>query len=272
MSETVSVEDVVEGARLLAFGMRPKLIPSRDLIYSELVKRFAEHDPFRELTDAIAEGLGLTVLAVSSRTGVVLGPGEGSVFEQRFDDYARRAVLGERRDLERVLHGIAHLAIAALAFPRPDDLAADTYVGRVSVEQADSVVREACTMLAAKAAAAEEAGDPLEEAPELERAWRVYLRRPEAAPTKDGRLAPSTTRGVIAKALRFLADQGFLARVSDEYGGTYRTTPRYQVQVRELAAERAFAELLDLGVVAVTDPSGSLHAVPSPGGGSPAGV
>ena len=80
--------------------------------------------------------------------------------------------------------------------------------------------------------------------------------------TYQGReAAPSTTRGVIAKALRFLADQGFLARVSDEYGGTYRTTPRYQVQVRELAAERAFAELLSLGVVVVTDPSGSLHAV-----------
>lgn len=272
MSEMVAMEDVASGARLLAFGMRPKLIPSRDLSYAELVKRFAEDGPFRELTEAIAEGLGLTVLAVSSRTGVVLGPGEGSVFEQKLDGYARRAILGERRDLERVLHGIAHLAIAALAFPRPDDLAADTYAGRVSVEQTDSVVREACTMLAARATAAEEAGDPLEEAPELERAWRVYLRRPEAAPTRDGRLAPSTTRGVIAKALRFLADQGFLARVSDSYGGTYRTTPRYQVQVRELAAERAFAELLDLGVVAVTDPSGSLRAVSSPSGGSPAGV
>jgi alkylation response protein AidB-like acyl-CoA dehydrogenase len=129
-------------------------------------------------------------------------------------------------------------------------------------------VHDACR----EATSAEEAGDPLEEAPELERAWRAYLRRPETAPTKDGRLAPSTTRGVIAKALRFLADQGFLALVSDEYGGTYRTTLRYQVQVRELAAELAFAELLSLGVVVVTDPSGSLHAVSSPGGGRPAGV
>jgi hypothetical protein len=272
MNETIVMEDVVNGARLLAFGMRPKLIPSRDLIYGELAKRFTEDGRFQELTEAIAEGLGLTVLAISPRTGVVLGPGEGSVFEQRFDDYARRAVLGERRDLERVLHGIAHLAIAALAFPRPDDLATDTYVGRISVEQADSVVREACTMLATKATAAEEAGDPLEEAPELERAWRVYLRRPEAASTKDGRLAPSTTRGVIARALRFLADQGFLARVSNDYGGTYRTTPRYQVQVRELAAGRAFAEMLALGVVAVTDPSGSLHAVSSSDDGSPGRV
>jgi hypothetical protein len=272
MSETAPIEDVTEAARLLAFGMRPKLIPSRDLIYAELVKRLLEDDAFRALTVAIADGLGLVMLAASSRTGVVLGPGEGSVFEQKFDDYARRAVLGERRDLERVLHGIAHIAIAALAFPRPDDLASDTYVGRISVEQADNVVREACAMLAGKAAAAEEAGDPLERAPELERAWRVYMRRPEAASTKDGRLAPSSTRGVIAKALRFLADQGFLARVNEEYGGTYRTTPRYQVQVRELAAERAFTELLGLGVVAVTDPSGSLRIVPRRADGSPAGV
>ena len=36
------MEDVVDGARLLALGMRPKLIPSRDLIYADLVKRFAE--------------------------------------------------------------------------------------------------------------------------------------------------------------------------------------------------------------------------------------
>ena len=75
MTETVLMEDVVDGARLLALGMRPKLIPSRDLTYADLVKRFVEDGPFRELTEAIAEGLGLKVLAVSSRTGVVLGPG-----------------------------------------------------------------------------------------------------------------------------------------------------------------------------------------------------
>lgn len=261
MSAPVALEDIADASRLLALGMRPKLLPARDLAYADLVKRFSEDETFRNVAEAVADGLGLVILAVSSRTGVVLGPQDDSVFEQKLDEYARRAVLGERRDLEKVLHGLAHLAVAALAFPRPHDLAADTYVGRVNVEQVDSVVREACMMLAGKAAAAEEAGDPLEDAPELELAWRGYLRRPETASTRDGRLAPATTRGVIAKALRFLADQGFLAKVSDEDGGTYRTTPRYQVQVRELAAERAFAELLALRVVPVTDPVGSLHAV-----------
>lgn len=266
MSEPISLEDVVAAARLLALGLRPKQIPSRDLVYADLVKRAVEDGAFRELTDAIAEGLGLTVLAVSPRTGMVLGPTEDSAFEQKLDDYARRAMLGERRDLERVLHGVAHISIAALAFPRPDDLANETYVGRVSVEQADTVVREACMMLATRAATAEEAGDPLEDAPELERVWRVYSRRPEATLTKDGRVAPSTTRGVIGKALRFLVDQGFLVKMSDADGGTFRTTPRYQVQVRELGAERAFAELLALQVITVTDPSGSLRTTPAAGG------
>jgi hypothetical protein len=260
MNEPISLDDVTEAARLLTLGMHPKLLPARDLTYADLIRRFTEDDTFKEVTESIAEGLSLTILAASSRTGLVLGPMTESVFEQRFDDYSRRVSLGERRDLMKVLHGLAHIAIAALAFPRPDDLAADTYVGRVSVEQVDGVVREACQALAAKASAAEEAGDPLEDAPQLERVWRAYMRRPETALTKDGRLAPSTTRGVIAKALRFLAEQGFLIKANDEQGGTYRTTPRYQVQVRELAAERAFAELLTLQVVPVTAPSGSLRA------------
>jgi len=151
--------------------------------------------------------------------------------------------------------------VAALAFPRPDDLANDTYVGRVSVEQADGVVREACRLLEAKAQTAEENNDPLEDAPELERVWRVYARRPAATATKDGRLAPDTTRSMITKAMRFLADQGFLVAAGGEGGGTFRTTPRYQVQVRELAVDATLAELLELGVITITDPGGSLRAV-----------
>jgi len=255
------IGDVTEGARLIALGMHPKLLPSRDAVYADLVRRFNEDDEFRAVAEEVAAGLGLVVLAVSMRAGAVLVPEEGSVFEQKLDEYARRAAFGDRRDVEKVLHGLAHLAVAALAFPRPDDLADDAYVGRVSVEQVDGVVREACRMLADKDAVAEEAGDPLADAPKLEYAWRVYMRRPETALTKDGRLAPATTRAIVAKALRFLADQGLLAKMNDEYSGTYRTTPRYQVQVGELAAERAFAELLEMGVVPVADPAGSLRTV-----------
>jgi len=256
---TTARSDAESAARLVALGMRPKQLPARDVVYAELVTRYRQDDDFKGIVNAIAAGLGMVVLAVTRQSGMVLAAQEDSVFEIRMDEYARRTAIGGRRGAEKVIHGVIHMAVAAIGFPRPDDLANDTYIGRVSVEQVDAMVREACRMLEERAKAAEANNDPLEDAPELERAWRAYARRPAAAITKDGRLAADTTRGMTAKAMRFLAEQGFLVQVNADQSGTYRTTPRYQVQVRELAAVRAFDELLDLGVVAVTGSGGSLH-------------
>lgn len=252
--------DATDAARLIALGMRPKQVPSRDLVYADLVRRYTTDDGFAVLVRAVAEGLGVAVLAVTPASGVVLAAREESVFELKVDEYARRAAL-TGRGVDKVIHALAHLAVAALAFPRPDDLVADTYVGRVSVEQVDGMVREACRLLEERAEAAEVNHDPLETAPDLERAWRAYARRPSAGATKDGRLTTDSTTGMITKAVRFLAEQGFLVPVGDEGGGTYRTTPRYQVQVRELAANSAFRELLELGVVTAGAPGLRVLAV-----------
>jgi hypothetical protein len=239
--------------------MRPKQLPGRDVVYGELVRRYAQDSSFKQLTNSVASGLGLMVLDVSTQAGAVLAATDESVFEIKMDSYARQSKIRERRETEKVLHGLVHLATAALGYPRPDDLANDTYIGRVSVEQVDGVVREACRILDERAAKAEQNNDPLSDAPELEQAWRAYARRPAAAATKDGRLASDTTRGMVSRALRFLAEQGFLVPINNEQGGTYRTTPRYQVQVRELAADSAFEELLELGVVSVGDGGGTLR-------------
>ncbi|WP_051174380.1 hypothetical protein [Amycolatopsis orientalis] len=243
--------------------MRPKQLPSRDVVYGDLVRRYGEDSAFKQLTHAVAAGLGLMVLEVNLQAGAVLAATDESVFEIKMDSYARQSKIRERRETEKVLHGLVHLATAALGYPRPDDLANDTYIGRVSVEQVDAMVREACRILDERAAEAETNNDPLADAPELEQAWRAYARRPAAAATKDGRLASDTTRGMVARALRFLADQGFLVQVSGEQGGTYRTTPRYQVQVRELAADAAFDDLLALNVVSVANGGGTLRAAAS---------
>ncbi|MGY1615921.1 hypothetical protein ACI797_04195 [Geodermatophilus sp. SYSU D00691] len=258
-------DDVTDAARLIALGMRPKQIPARDLDYADLVRRYTQDEEFADLVTAVADGLGLTILDVTVGSGLVAGPCEESVFEVRMDDYAKRSVLSDRR-ADRVIHGLAHLAAAALAFPRPEDLANDTYVGYVSVDDVDAAVRETCRVLAERAAAAGENADPLESAPDLERAWRAYARRGQAGGsktggTKDGRAASDSSRGAVAKALRYLTDQGMLTARNDDRGGSYRTTPRYQIQVRELAANTAYRQLLDLGVITVPDPSGTLHPV-----------
>ncbi|MBV9314040.1 MAG: hypothetical protein JO100_09920 [Pseudonocardia sp.] len=236
--------------------MRPRQPPSRDAVYADLVSRYGEDDGFKDLVNHVAAGLGLVVLAVMPRSGAVLAATEDSVFEIKMDEYARRTAL-HNRQADKVLHGLTHLAIAALAFPRPDDLGNDAYIGRVSVNAVEVSVREACRLLEQRVAGADTA-DPLTNAPELERVWRVYLRRPSTAATKDGRVASDTTRGIAARALRFLADQGFLVALDAE-SGTYRTTPRYQVQVRELAAQRTFDELLALGVLPAASAEASLR-------------
>ncbi|GAA0933392.1 hypothetical protein [Streptomyces thermoalcalitolerans] len=251
----VTPADAADAARLVAFGLQPKLQPARDQEYTDLLRRYREDPPFARLADAVAAGLGLVVLEVSPRAGMVVTAAEGSVFAVRMSDYARRTAADST---DRFLHGLAHLAVAALAFPRPEDLADDGYVGRVTVNGVDSFVRQACRRLEERAEKQGENTDPATDAPGLEAAWRVWARRSATGATKDARRPATSTTGIVAKALAFLADSGFLQRTGDENGGTYRTTARYQLQVRDMAGSAALSELLELGIVPVTDGSPSL--------------
>ncbi|MEV7781335.1 hypothetical protein [Kitasatospora sp. NPDC088351] len=247
--------DVADAARLVSFGLQAKLLPARDAEYAELVRRHREDPAFARLADAVATGMGLVVLEVSPRAGMAVAAAEDSVFAVRMGDYSRRAA---SESTDRFLHGLAHLAVAAMAFPRPEDLADDGYLGRITVNGVDSFVRQACRRLEEQADATGANTDPQSDAPGLEAAWRVWARRTATGATKDARRLSGSTIGIVAKAVMFLVESGFLQKTSDDSGGTYRTTARYQLQVRDLAGSAAMAELLDLGIVAVSDGTASL--------------
>ncbi|MGR8011728.1 hypothetical protein [Streptomyces hypolithicus] len=247
--------DAADAARLVSFGLQPKLLPARDLEYADLLRRYREEPPFARLADAVATGLGLVVLEVSTRAGMAVCASDDSVFGVRMGDYARRA---SAESADRFLHGLAHLAVAALAFPRPEDLADDGYIGRITVNGVDAFVRQACRRLEQRADEQGENTDPATEAPGLEAAWRIYARRSATGATKDARRLAGSTTGIIGKAVAFLTDSGFLHRTGDDAGGAYRTTARYQLQVRDMAGSAAMAELLELGVVAVMDGTATL--------------
>ncbi|MFE4669655.1 hypothetical protein ACFRI7_36300 [Streptomyces sp. NPDC056716] len=251
----VTPADAADAARLVAFGLQPKTQPARDQEYAELLRRYRDDPPFARLADAVATGLGLIVLEVSPRAGMAVTAAEDSLFAVRMGDYARRTSADSG---DRFLHGLAHLAVAALAFPRPEDLADDGYIGRVSVNGVDAFVRQACRRLEERAGDQGENTDPETDAPGLEAAWRIWARRSATGATKDARRLAGSTTGIIGKAVSFLTDSGFLQRTGDDHGGTYRTTARYQLQVRDLAGSAAMAELLDLGVVPVTDGTATL--------------
>ncbi|MGP3981821.1 hypothetical protein [Streptomyces sp. KR80] len=251
----ITPADASDAARLVAFGLQPKLLPARDPEYAELLLRHRDDPAFARLADAVAAGLGLVVLEVSTRAGMAVAAAEDSVFAVRMGDYARRA---SSDSTDRFLHGLAHLAVAALAFPRPEDLADDGYIGRITVHGVDAFVRQACRRLEERAAQQGENTDPATDAPGLESAWRVWARRTATGATKDARRLAGSTTGIVGKAVAFLSDSGFLQRTGDDAGGTYRTTARYQLQVRDMAGSSAMAELLALGVVPVSDGTATL--------------
>ncbi|MGA5196774.1 hypothetical protein [Streptomyces exfoliatus] len=260
-ASVVTPADASDAARLVSFGLQPKLLPARDAEYGELLRRYREDPAFARLADAVATGLGLIVLEVSPRAGMAVTAGEDSVFAVRMGDYARRA---STDSADRFLHGLAHLAVAAMAFPRPEDLADDAYIGRLTVNGVDAFVRQACLRLEQRAEEQGENTDPASDAPGLEAAWRIYARRSATGATKDARRLAGSTTGIVGKAAAFLTESGFLQRTGDEGGGSYRTTARYQLQVRDMAGSAAMAELLELGVVPVSD--GSATLLPPPEG------
>jgi hypothetical protein len=249
--------DVADASRLVAYGLQPKLLPARDAEYAELIRRHRDDPFFARLADAVAAGLGLVILEVSTRAGMALAAAEDSVFAVRMGEYSRRSASDST---DRFLHGLVHLAIAAMAFPRPADLADDGYIGRITVNGVDAFVRQACRRLEERAETQGENTDPASDAPGLEAGWRVYARRSAAGATKDARRLAGSTTGIVGKAAAFLVDSGFLQRTGDESGGTYRTTARYQLQVRDVAGSAAMAELLDLGIVPIADGTPSLVA------------
>ncbi|MGW2017171.1 hypothetical protein [Streptomyces sp. NPDC001927] len=257
----VTPADAADAARLVSFGLQPKLLPARDAEYTELLRRYREDPAFARLADAVATGLGLVVLEVSPRAGMAVTAGEDSVFAVRMGDYARRA---NTDSADRFLHGLAHLAVAAMAFPRPEDLADDGYIGRLTVNGVDAFVRQACRRLEERAEEQGENTDPASDAPGLEAAWRIYARRSSTGATKDARRLAGSTTGIVGKAVAFLTESGFLQRTGDDAGGAYRTTARYQLQVRDMAGSAAMAELIDLGVVPVSD--GTATLLPPPEG------
>lgn len=246
--------DMVDAARLVRFACQPRLLPARDHEYQRLVREWPNRPELQAATEAIADALGMWIVAVDPAGGAVACAENDSPFQLRIGDFMRQA-RAENQWGQRVAFAVTLLAAWRLCFPQPAHLDDPRRVGRVSADELIDYVNGLCDRLDEAADAAGEQVDPPVDEPGLERAWRAWRRRGTTARTPDGRLSPRTTSAIVARTLGWMVDQGLLEKASDDAGGTYRSRPRLRILVREVAASTVYEEVLALS-----------GAAPRPGG------
>jgi hypothetical protein len=233
---------VWHAGRLVQWGLRPLARPAQEAEYRELVERYFDDVAFRTIVREMADGLGLHVLDVSEH-GAVLAPQEQSVFALKPADFRP----GSSKADDRLLDGLAQVAIAATVFPRARDLDDDPDLVRppLTVDEVDAQLRQLCERLSEEARGAPDP-DANDEHRGLIEAWRVYLQRLDAMETRDSRKAMRATRRIIEYSLDRLREFGCFTQVRQESETAWQPTRRYQVMVQQLAGTALFQHVREL--------------------------
>ncbi|MGH9156898.1 MAG: hypothetical protein ACRD1K_13910 [Acidimicrobiales bacterium] len=239
--------DLRDAATLLRYGLQPRLLPAGpgNAEYLRLTRAWATRPGLRQVTEQLADGLGLWLLAVDPQAGVVCCGESGGPFELSIGDFLRQA-RAEGQWAQRVVFAVALLASWRLCYPKSIHLDDPERVARFSQQELLAFVDGLCDRLDEAADAAGDDVEPPVDEPGLERAWRAWQRRGKAAHTPDGRRSPRTTGAIVSRALEWMVDQGLLERRSDGEGGTFVARPRLRLLVREAAGTTVYAELTRL--------------------------
>lgn len=232
MSDTLF--DAAEKAgKLISFALLPRVLPSDNADYLELIREFAADVSAVQILERIVSGLGLRVLELNTRAGLVIGTSSDSPFELHRDDYHARMSASDR-----IVQGVIHLAVAAWCFPRAEDLgeADDVLPAKLSVEALVEYIYGICEELKAR----EEKNIALPSA-ELRMGWQHVLALGKYSDSADGRSSFVTVAGKVRYALNFLTRHGLLKREATSGRETWLARPAFRIHVRELASHEAFS-------------------------------
>ena len=236
MNVTV-VDDARDAARLVRYACQPRVRPLADKSYHELLDRYRSSSEFRELVDAIADGLTLLIVAAHPEEGIVAHPHPDGIFTYRLVDYQKGI-----KPTERMLVGLIHIAIAARAYPTPTDLEEET-IKRVSVAEVDAFIRHLISEL--RREGEDEAGLTSTNA-EFDQAWQAYDRMTSRRIKGRNGLSPTCTHYWIGSVLDWLVTQGLAQRATEFGSGHYRLLHRFRLQVAEAAGQVVYDKLADL--------------------------
>jgi len=225
-----------QAGRLIQFGLQPRLYPGQDREYKDLISRFRLDLEFDETVRSIAEGLGLEVAAASD-LGFFLAAQPGSVFAYTLGSFRRERGTAASVD-DRLLHGLAMVAIVAYFYPNARDIEqAETH--SATARDVDRFLRGVCEDLKRK----HDDSDVLVDQPEFEQAWHLYLRQPEAVETPDKRRAQRGALAIFDRCLSLLDDRGLVRPQKEGQDSAYVPMERMRMMVGTVAGHYAYETL-----------------------------
>jgi hypothetical protein len=255
---TLTANGLRDVGRLVQYALRPRTRVGTDSEYGELVKRYTDDAEFRAAVDCVSDGLDLTVLHAGA-LGLVLKSRRESVFAYRISDETGTWT----KDQSKLLRGLAHLGIAAYAFPHPDDLR-DPTVRYIDILAVDEFIHRCCTELADRAARAEREGEydaaaggprgdavvELARSVGLEAAWTQWTRMHPAQVARTGRgagrIAAASSTYWVLRALKELSEQGMARQAGRDSDGRYQILDRFRHHVGAAAGQEGYRALAAL--------------------------
>ena len=238
MADLRRLSEAQKAVLLIYKGLSPRASALRgDADYRALLAHWRADPEFRDLVGDLAPMLDLRVIDVLEQAIVLAPMGPESVFAATLTDL--------RRDLGEMSRGILaqiHVAIAATFFPTAATLVGageDHGAVTATPQQIAALLLEQCRRLDERTP-----DDPDLDESGLAEAWRELLRLPETRPDGSQRAGLGSLIGMIKLVMNQLSDHGMVQALETTDGETYMPTPRYRLQVRELAAHELFERCL----------------------------
>jgi hypothetical protein len=232
---TLMRDDHVDIGVLVAWALRPNQRPGRSPEYQRVLDRYRTVAEFRAAADAVMHGLGAEVLS-DGDFGLVLGVVPESPLAFRITD-----MQGLYKSDHKVLAGLILTGLAAFAYPSAQELDEDR-LRPVAVADFDTWLRDLCERLRSH-----DAGGEVIPEEGLDAAWRIYLAMPPLDRSEaTGQPTSKCTRYWIRKMLTWLGGQG-MARLDPLADDTWTLTERFRIHAREIALERAYSFIAELG-------------------------
>lgn len=262
------ISDAHDMGRLLAFALRPKNRPGAGGEYGALVTRYRDDVTFRSAFDALVDGMDIPV-GHASDLGLYLNPRRESVFAYRVSDESATW----NNEQARALRGIAHLGVAAYAYPHPDDLH-DPSIKYVDVMHLVAFLRRAVDELRSRADAVAEGGGEVDDIVQLaltagvDTAWSHWEKLPDVEIGSTGRgarrISRSCTTFWVLRALKELTDWGLAKQVGKDSDGRFQLLERFRIQVGQYAVEEGYRALAALRRVDPQTPDARAPGDPIP--------